>query len=74
MLLILTAVFKLWGFVAGLAIVLLVICTTKTVDGYTYLYPLVPFDKEALKGLLVRRTIRSREKSKNKNAISMKKN
>ncbi len=74
LLLILTAVFKLWGFIAGLAIVILVICTTKTVDGYTYLYPLFPFNKEALKGLLVRRTIRSRENGARKNAVSMKKN
>ncbi len=74
LLLILTAIFKLWGFVAGLAIIIAVICLTRTVSGYTYLYPIVPFDKEALHGLLVRRTIRSREKAVRKNAVSMKKN
>ena len=74
LLLILTAVFKFWGFVAGLVIILLVICTTKTVDGYTYLYPLVPFDGKALYGLLVRRTLRSRQRKAHSNDVAMDRN
>ncbi len=58
--LILTALFKLWGFLGGVALVIVVICATKTVDGYTYLYPLCPFDKKALCSLLVRRTLKSK--------------
>ncbi len=60
--LILTALFKIWGFVAGLLLVILVISFTKTISGYTYLYPLIPFNKEALKRLLFRHQIRFRYK------------
>lgn len=74
LILVLTAIFKLWGFVAGLAIVIAVVCTTKTVDGYTYLYPVFPFDKEALHGLLVRRTIQSKQRRVRQNDVSMKRN
>lgn len=74
LLLILTSLFKLWGFVAGLALIFLVICTTKTVDGYTYLYPLFPFDAEALHGLLVRRSLKSKQRKAHSNQISMTRN
>lgn len=53
-LLILTGLFKIWGFITGLAIILLVIAFTRTLTGYTYLYPLYPFNKEALKRLIFR--------------------
>lgn len=53
--LILCGLFKIWGLVIGLALVCILIATTKTIDGYTYLYPLVPFNAEALKGLIIRR-------------------
>ena len=53
--LILCGLFKIWGLIIGLALVLLLIVTTKTLDGYTYLYPLIPFNAEALKGLIIRR-------------------
>ena len=56
--LILCGFFKIWGFIAGLILVLTVIATTKTIDGYTYLYPLIPFNKSALKSLLVRSQIK----------------
>ena len=52
--LILCGLFKIWGLVIGLALVLLLIATTKTIGGYTYLYPLMPFNAEALKGLIIR--------------------
>lgn len=58
--LVLTAVFKFWGYLAGVLIVALVVCTTKTIGGYTYLYPLFPFDWEKLSGLLVRKHIKFR--------------
>lgn len=55
--LILTALFDIWGFAAGVLITVLTVCFTKTIDGYTYLYPLIPFDKKALSSLLVRKSI-----------------
>ena len=49
LLLIATALFNAWGFGLGLATILLLIGLNKTVDGSrSYLYPLIPFDKEAL--------------------------
>lgn len=59
LLLTLTYLFDFWGFFAGLLLILLVVCFTKTLEGYTYLYPLFPFDKEALRSALLRRRIRS---------------
>lgn len=56
--LILCAFFKIWGLIAGVVIVFTVIATTKTINGYTYLYPLIPFDKKALKSLLYRRPLK----------------
>ena len=43
LILILCFFFKIWGLAAGIIIVLAVIATTKTLTGYDYLYPLVPF-------------------------------
>ncbi|MDD6022433.1 MAG: spore germination protein [Acutalibacteraceae bacterium] len=56
--LILTALFDVWGFIIGIAATLLTVCLTKTIDGYTYLYPLLPFNKKALGSLLVRKSIK----------------
>lgn len=53
--LILCGLFKIWGLIIGLILVLLLIVTTKTIGAYTYLYPLIPFNAEALKGLIIRR-------------------
>jgi len=55
--LILTALFNVWGFALGIVCLLVVIATTQTPLGLTYLYPLIPFNKAALKRLLVRRSI-----------------
>lgn len=52
--LVLTALFNLWGFIAGVVIVLLVISFTKTLSGKSYLYPLIPFNGKALSRLLIR--------------------
>lgn len=60
--LVLTAIFGLWGFVAGVAIVALVLAFTKTVSGRSYLYPLIPFNGKALLRLLIRLPI-SRDNS-----------
>ena len=55
MLLFLTALFNLWGFIIGLALVLLFVVSNNTVDGSrSYLYPLIPFNGKALKRVLLR--------------------
>lgn len=56
--LILCALFKIWGLLIGTLIVFAVIATTKTISGYTYLYPLIPFNKNALKSLIYRRPLK----------------
>lgn len=55
--LILTAMFNLWGYVAGIVIVLLQMFFTKTVTGRGYMYPLIPFNAKTLSRLLVRHPI-----------------
>lgn len=55
--LVLTWAFGLWGFAAGVILLVVLIATTQTPIGYTYLYPLIPFDRQALQRLLVRRSI-----------------
>ena len=47
--------FRIWGFVAGLVFFALLVTTNNTVTGRHYLYPLIPFRKEALKSLIIRR-------------------
>ena len=54
---VMTAIFNLWGFIAGLVIVILVIAFTKTVTGRGYLYPLIPFNGKAISRLLIRQSI-----------------
>lgn len=54
-LLALTAIFKIWGFVLGLVIFALAVATNNTLaSGRGYLYPLIPFNGKALLRLLVR--------------------
>lgn len=55
--LVLTAAFGLWGYIAGLVIVLLEMLLTKTVTGRGYLYPLLPFNAKTLSRLLIRHPI-----------------
>lgn len=53
--LVLTAIFGVWGFVAGLILIPVFIATNETVNGkHSYLYPLIPFDGKALRSLFVR--------------------
>lgn len=55
LLLIVTAIFGIWGFAAGLVLIGVLIATNSTVNGKRrYLYPLVPFDAKALKSLFFR--------------------
>ena len=53
----LIALFNLWGFIAGLIIIIVEISTAKTVTGQCYLYPLIPFNGGALMSLLLRKPL-----------------
>lgn len=46
--LILTAIFGIWGYIAGIAILLISIATNRTVSDQSYLYPLIPFNGKQL--------------------------
>ena len=60
LLLTLIAFFNVWGLVAGVILIILLIVTNKTVDGTrSYLYPLIPFSGKALLSLFVRRKKRT---------------
>lgn len=56
-LLLVTAVFDVWGFCLGVVGIFILLCTTKPLVGKGYLYPLVPFDGKALLRLLIREPI-----------------
>lgn len=52
-LLVMTALFDIWGFVIGLVVIFIMLLTNKTVSGKSYLYPLIPFNgKELVKKVL----------------------
>ncbi len=53
-LILITGLGGLWGFFTGLALVCLSAATTPTYGGYSYLWPLLPFNWRALKTLLLR--------------------
>ena len=64
LLLILTAIFDIWGFIIGLILILLLISTNKTITGKSYIYPIYPFNKNALIYLLFRMPIKLNIKQK----------
>ena len=54
-LLVLTAIFGLWGFIGGTALIFILVATNETVNGKkSYLYPLIPFNYKAFKSLFIR--------------------
>ncbi len=55
--LVLTALFGVWGFVGGILLVGVVLATTQTALGTGYLYPIFPFNRVALRRLVVRRLL-----------------
>lgn len=56
-LLLLTALFDVWGFGLGLLGILVLLATTKPLVGRGYLYPLIPFNGKALRRLVIREPI-----------------
>ncbi len=61
--LVLTALFNVWGFVLGEIITILAIVTNKTLSGKSYLYPLIPFRWDSLKRAFFRTRLPHGEKS-----------
>lgn len=59
-----TVLFGLWGFLGGLALVLLSVITTPTFGGMSYFWPLYPFQWKALCTLLLRYPTASAQPSK----------
>ncbi len=55
-LLILTAILNIWGYAAGIIIIILAFATNKTITGDSYLYPIKPFSL----GKLLKRLVRGR--------------
>ena len=54
--LILIALFNVWGFALGMLIGIILIATNSTINGKrSYLYPLIPFNAQALSRLIFRR-------------------
>jgi stage V sporulation protein AF len=54
--LILIALFNVWGFALGMLIGIILIATNSTINGKrSYLYPLIPFNAQALSRLVFRR-------------------
>lgn len=53
-LLILTALFGIYGFVLGIALILILVCSLRGVGGKSYLYPLFPWNGGAMKRLIIR--------------------
>ena len=46
----------IWGFVAGILLFVLFVCTNRTISAkHHYLYPLIPFNPKKLLSLLIRR-------------------
>ena len=56
-LLLLTALFDIWGLVLGALGILVLLATTKPLVGKGYLYPLIPFNGKALHRLVIREPI-----------------
>lgn len=60
MLIALIALFNIWGFAAGILIIVIEIATTRTVTGQSYLFPLIPFNGSSLLSLLLRRPLNNK--------------
>ena len=54
LLLVLVWFFDVWGFIAGMVILVLTVACNKTISGKSYVYPLIPFNWNMLKRKLIR--------------------
>lgn len=62
MILILTAVFNVWGFIIGTVISVCAVVFNKTIAGKSYIYPLIPFNFSKLKKRFFRGRLPHQEK------------
>lgn len=60
--LILTQLFGILGYIAGLIIFALALLTNKTISGQSYLYPLIPFDRAKMRNRFFRGRMQEPEK------------
>ncbi|MGL4730428.1 MAG: spore germination protein [Clostridium sp.] len=67
--LVLTGLFDFWGFGIGVVLSILIVASTKTLTGEPYLYPLIPLKWSALKNLLFRTSVQSKQTAKKKNVV-----
>ncbi len=58
-LLIATAIFNVWGYVAGVVFIIVCICANKTISGTSYIYPLIPFNLKELAKRFLRINLRN---------------
>ena len=56
--LVLTFFFDLYGYIAGILLLIFSIAFNKTISGKSYLYPLIPFNPKAFKKLFIRNRLR----------------
>ncbi|KNF09257.1 stage V sporulation protein AF [Gottschalkia purinilytica] len=56
-LIVFTGLFNIYGFIAGIILLLISLFKTKSFGGVDYLWPLIPFNKRALKSILLRTPI-----------------
>lgn len=54
MILVLTAIFGVWGFIAGTVILICMVVSNRTLSGKSYIYPFIPWNKERLKRKIFR--------------------
>ena len=64
-LLILTGLFSQWGFIAGIILIACSVIFNKTITGYNYMYPLIPFNFKVLMKHFFRITLPASEKGDN---------
>lgn len=57
-----TYFFKIWGFIGGLILFVVLIATNRTITGSGYLYPLIPFNWKAMRKFLIRPKIEIKKK------------
>ena len=62
LILILTAIFNIWGFAVGVILSVCAIVFNKTIAGKSYIYPLVPFSLSELKKRFLRGRLPHTEK------------
>lgn len=54
MILVLTAIFGVWGFIVGTVILICMVVSNRTLSGKSYIYPFIPWNKERLKRKIFR--------------------